>query len=47
MNLCYGMGCFENFGVIFWYVWEEAVFLKGFVKIREMRKIEDLMKFQN
>ena len=34
-----------NFGVIFGYVWEEIVFLKGFVKFREIRNIEDLIKF--
>ena len=34
-----------NFWVIFGYVWEEIVFLKGFVKFREIRNIEDLMKF--
>ena len=29
----------------FGYVWEEIVFLKEFVKFREIRNIEDLMKF--
>ena len=28
--------CFVNFGVIFWDVWEEIVFLKGFVTFREI-----------
>ena len=39
------VGCFVNFGVIFGGVWEEIVFLKGFAKFREIRNIEDLMKF--
>ena len=30
-----------NFG----YIWEEIVFLEGLVKLREIRNIEDLMKF--
>ena len=38
-------GCFVNFWVIFGYIWEEIVFLKGFVKFRGIRDIEDLMKF--
>ena len=37
------MGCFVNFWVIFGYVWEEIVFLKGLVKLREIRNIEDLI----
>ena len=41
----YVVGCFVNFWVIFGYVWEEIVFLKGFVRFREIRNIEDLMKF--
>ena len=41
----YVVGCFVNFWVIFGYVWEEIVFLKGFVKFREIRNIEDLIKF--
>ena len=41
----YVAGCFVNFWVIFGYVWEEIVFLKGFVKFREIRNIKDLMKF--
>ena len=40
MNLCYGM--FYKFLGDFW---EEIVFLKRFVKFREIRNIEDLMKF--
>ena len=36
----YVVGCFVNVWVIFGYV-----FLKGFVKFREIRNIEDLMKF--
>ena len=40
----YVVGCFVNFWVIFGYVWEETVFLKGFVKFREIRNnFEDLM----
>ena len=39
------VGCFVNFLVIFGYVWEEIVFLKGFVKFREKINTEDLMKF--
>ena len=27
------------------YIWEEIVFLEGLVKLREIRNIEDLMKF--
>ena len=41
----YVMGCFLNVLVMSWYVWEEIVFLKGFVKFREIKSIEDLMKF--
>ena len=41
----YVVGCFVNFWVIFGYVWEETVFLKRFVKFREIRDIEDLKKF--
>ena len=41
----YVVGCFENCWVIFEYLWEEIVFLKGFVKFREIRNIEDLIKF--
>ena len=43
----YVMGCFVNFLVIFGYVWEQIVFLNGFVKFREIRNIEDLVKFKN
>ena len=35
------------FLVIFGYIWVEIVFLKGLEKFREIRKIEDLMKFKN
>ena len=41
----YVVGCFVIFWVIFGYVWEKIVFLKGVVKFREIRNIEDLMKF--
>ena len=43
----YVVGCFVNFWVIFGYIWVEIVFLKGLEKFREIRKIEDLMKFKN
>ena len=35
-----------NFLVIFGYIWGEIVFLKGLVRFREIRKIEDLMKLK-
>ena len=41
----YVVGYFVNFWVIFGYIWEEIVFLEGLVKLREIRNIEDLMKF--
>ena len=31
--------------LFFGYVWEEIVFLKGFLKFREIRNIEDVLKF--
>ena len=31
------LGCFENFLVIFRYIWEEIVFLKRVVKFGEIR----------
>ena len=35
------LGCFENFWVNFFrYIWEEIVFLKRVVKLREIRNIE-------
>ena len=34
-----------NFWVIFGYIWEEIVFLEGLVKLREIRNIEELVKF--
>ena len=43
----YVVGCFVNYWVIFGYIWVEIVFLKGLEKFREIRKIEDLMKFKN
>ena len=43
----YVIGCFVNFWVIFGYIWVEIVFLKGLERFREIRKIEDLMKFKN
>ena len=39
------VGCFVNFWAIFGYIWEEIVFIEGFVKLREIRNIEDLVKF--
>ena len=45
MNLCYGVFC-KLFGD-FEYIWVEIVFLKGLERFREIRKIEDLMKFKN
>ena len=41
----YFMGCFVNF-LFLLYIWVEVVFLKGLVRVREIRKIEDLMKFK-
>ena len=38
------MGHFVNFLVIFGYIWEEIIFLKGLVKFRKIGNIEDLMK---
>ena len=43
----YVVGCFVNFWVIFGYIWVKIVLLKGLEKFREIRKIEDLMKFKN
>ena len=39
----YVIGCLINLWVIFGYVKEETLFLKGFVKSRKIRDIEDLM----
>ena len=41
MNLSYGVFC--EFSGEFWYVREEIVILEGFVKVREIRNIEDLL----
>ena len=41
MNLFYWVFC--NFWVIFGYIWQEIVFLKGFVTLQKIRNIEDLM----
>ena len=38
------LGCFVNFWVIFRYIREE-IFLKRVVKLRQIRNIEDLVKF--
>ena len=43
VNLYCGVFC--EFWVIFGYLWEEIVFLEGLVKLREIRIIEDLVKF--
>ena len=43
----YVIGCFAKFLVIFGYIWMEIVFLKGLERFREIREIEDLMKFKN
>ena len=45
MNLV--IGCFVNFLVICRYIWVKIVYLKGLERFREIRKIEDLMKFKN
>ena len=45
MNLCYR--CFVYLWLIFGYIWVEIVFLKELERFREIRKIEDLMKFEN
>ena len=45
MNLCYRV--FSKFFGDFGYIWVEIVFLKGLKSLREIRKIEDLMKFKN
>ena len=34
----------NDFLVIFGYIWEEIIFLKGSVKFRKIGNIEDLMK---
>ena len=39
------LGCFMNFGVIFRYIWKEIIFLEGLVKLKEIRNVEDLVKF--
>ena len=37
--------CFMNFWVIFRYIWKEIIFLEGLVKLKEIRNVEDLVKF--
>ena len=37
------LGCFVNFWVIFRYIWEEIVFLKRVVKLRETRSCFQLI----
>lgn len=39
-NLCFVVFC-NFFWVIFWFVWEQIVFLKGYVKFSEIRKFGD------
>ena len=39
------LGCFMNFWVIFRYIWKEIIFLEGLVKLKEIRNVEDLVKF--
>ena len=39
------LGCFMNFWVIFRYIWKEINFLEGLVKLKEIRNVEDLVKF--
>ena len=41
----YVLRYFVNFWVIFGDVWEAIVFLKGLVKFRQIRNIENLMWF--
>ena len=43
MNLCCGIFC--KFLGDFWVYLGEVVFLEGLVKLREIRNIEDLVKF--
>ena len=38
----YVLVCFVNFWMIFRYIWKEIVFLKGLVKLGEIRNFEDL-----
>ena len=35
--------CFVKFWLIFWYIWEEIVFLKRVVKFGEIRNSENLL----
>ena len=39
------LGCFMNFWVIFRYIWKEIIFLEGLAKLKEIRNVEDLVKF--
>ena len=39
------LGCFMKFWVIFRYIWKEIIFLEGLVKLKEIRNVEDLVKF--
>ena len=42
----YVLGCFVNFGVIFESLRGKSCFLKEFVNLREIRNVEDLIKFE-
>ena len=42
MNLCYRVFC-----KVLADIWVEIFFLKGLERFREIRKIEDLIKFKN
>ena len=39
------LGCFMNVWVIFRYIWKEIIFLEGLVKLKEIRNVEDWVKF--
>ena len=39
------LGRFMNFWVIFRYIWKEIIFHEGLVKLKEIRNVEDLVKF--
>ena len=39
------LGCLMNFWVIFRYIWKGIIFLEGLVKLKEIRNVEDLVKF--
>ena len=41
ITLFYFSGCFVNVWVIFGFIWEEIVFLKGLVKLGKLREIRN------